>query len=79
MTTHHMRVMVRSRGFPDDLAGANPSLIRVVATTVRDQLVAGAARARSVLLISNDERYQVITAEEISYAAVAFLDSLGER
>ena len=62
-----------------DLAGANPSLIRVVATTVRDQLVAGAARARSVLLISNDERYQVITAEEISYAAVAFLDSLGER
>ncbi len=62
-----------------DLAGANPSLIRVVATTVRDQLVAGAARARSVLLISNDERYQAITAEEINYAAAAFLDSLGER
>lgn len=62
-----------------DLAAANPSLARVVATTIRDQLVAGAARARSVLLTSNDERYQAITAEEISYAAAAFLDSLGER
>ena len=48
-------------------------------TTVRDQLVVGAARARSVLLLSNDERYQAITAEEINYAAGAFLDSLGER
>jgi hypothetical protein len=41
--------------------------------------VAGAPRARSVLLTSNDERYQAITAEEISYAAEAFLDALGER
>lgn len=62
-----------------DLAAANPSLARVVARTVRQHLVAGASRARSVLLTSNDERYQVITAEEISYAAVAFLDALGER
>ena len=52
-----------------DLAAANPSLVRVVTTTVRDQLVAGVARARSVLLISNDERYQAITAEEINYSA----------
>lgn len=62
-----------------DLANANPSLGRVVVATVRDQLVAGAARARSVLLTSNDERYQAITGEEISYAAGAFLDSLGEH
>lgn len=62
-----------------NLATANPSLARVVATTIRDQLVAGAARARSVLLLSNDERYQAVTTEEISYAAGAFLDSLGER
>ncbi|MCB1032115.1 MAG: hypothetical protein KDA95_12295, partial [Acidimicrobiales bacterium] len=61
------------------LAAANPSLARVVATSVRDQLDADAARARSVLLISNDERYQAITAEEIRYAAVTFLDTLGER
>jgi predicted nucleotidyltransferase len=61
-----------------DLA-ANPSLAGVVARTFRDQLIVGAARARAVLLISNDERYQAITAEEISYAAAAFLDSLGER
>jgi hypothetical protein len=63
----------------DILAAANPSLARVVARTVRQHLVTGASRARSVLLTSNDERYQVITAEEISYAAVAFLDALGER
>lgn len=62
-----------------DLAAANPRLARVVVTAVRDHLVVGAARARSVLLISNDERYQAITAEEIGYVAVAFLDSLGER
>ncbi|MCC6340174.1 MAG: hypothetical protein IT197_09395, partial [Acidimicrobiia bacterium] len=62
-----------------DLAAANPSLARVVATTVRQHLVAGATRARSVLLTSNDERYQAITAEELSYAAAAFLDVLGER
>lgn len=62
-----------------DLAAANPNLARVVATTVRQHLVAGAPRARSVLLTSNDERYQAITAEEISYAALAFLDALGER
>lgn len=62
-----------------DLAAANPSLARVVATTVRQHLVAGAIRARSVLLTSNDERYQAVTAEEISYAAEAFLDALGER
>jgi hypothetical protein len=32
-----------------------------------------------VLLLSNDERYQAITTEEIRYSAAAFLDSLGER
>jgi hypothetical protein len=55
------------------IAAANPSLARVVARTVRQHLVTGASRARSVLVTSNDARYQVITAEEISYAAVAFL------
>ncbi len=62
-----------------DLAAGSPSLAHVVSTTVRLQLVDGAARARSVLRLSNDERYQAITAEEIVYAAVTFLDSLGER
>ncbi len=62
-----------------DLTAGGPSLAHVVTTTVREQLIAGAARARSVLRLSNDERYQAITAEEISYAAATFLDSLGER
>lgn len=62
-----------------DLAAADPSLARVVATILRDHLVVGAARARSVLILSNDERYQAITAEEISYTAAAFLDALGGR
>lgn len=62
-----------------DLAAANPRLASVVTRTVRHHLLAGASRARSVLLTSNDERYQFVTAEEISYAAVAFLDALGER
>lgn len=62
-----------------DLAAANPRLARVVATTVRQHLVDGATRARSVLLTSKDERYQAITAGEITYAAVAFLGALGER
>lgn len=62
-----------------DLASANASLVRVVATTVRQHLVHDAKRARSVLLTSNDERYQAISAEEISYAAVGFLDVLGDR
>jgi len=61
-----------------DLAAGSPSLARVVTTTVHEQLVVGAARARSVLRLSNDERYQAITAEEVAYAAVTFLDSLGE-
>lgn len=59
-----------------DLAAGSPSLAHVVTTTVREQLVVGSARARSVLRLSNDERYQAITAEEIAYAAVTFLDSL---
>jgi len=62
-----------------DLASGSSSLTRVVSTTVHEQLVVGATRARSVLRLSNDERYQAITAEEIAYAAESFLDSLGER
>ena len=62
-----------------DLAAGSPSLVRVVSTTLREQLVVGAARARSVLRLSNDERYQAITAEEIAYAAVTFLGSLSDR
>jgi len=62
-----------------DLTATNASLARVLATTVRNQLVEGASRARSVLITSNDERYQAITAEEISYAAMTFLYALGER
>jgi hypothetical protein len=62
-----------------DLAAGSPSLARVVTTTVREQLVVGAVRARSVLRLSNDERYQAISADEIAYAAVTFVDSLGDR
>lgn len=62
-----------------DLAAGSPSLARVVSTIIREQLVSAAARARPVLRLSNDERHQAITAEEIEFAAVTFLDSLGGR
>lgn len=61
-----------------DLAAGSPSLARVVAATVSEQLVAGAARARSVLRLSNDERYQAITTEEIAYGAATFLNLLSD-
>lgn len=63
----------------DDLSSAGLLLQNVVASTVEQHLVAGAARARTILRSSNDERYQVITAAEIQHAAGDFVARLHSR
>lgn len=60
----------------EDLASGSRRLRDVVEATAREELIDGCARARSVLRLSNDERYQAITAEELGIAAKAFLDRL---
>jgi hypothetical protein len=59
-----------------DLASAGRLLRQTVAATVERHLVDGAARARTVLRSSNDERYQAITAAELEHAASSFLERL---
>lgn len=59
-----------------DLVTGNLHLRDVVVDVIRAQLVDGATRARSVLRLSNDERYEAITAEELSLAAEAFVQRL---
>jgi len=59
-----------------DLAGANPRLCAVVSDFTRAHLVDDAARARAVLRLSSDERYEAITADELRLAAEAFLRRL---
>ncbi len=56
-----------------DLAGANLRLYAVVSDLTRAHLIDGAARARAVVRLSSDERYESITADELRLAAEAFL------
>lgn len=60
----------------EDVALAGARFRYVVKATVHEQLIDGAGRARSILRLSNDDRYQAITAEEISLAAKDFLARL---
>lgn len=59
-----------------DLATASPRLCAVVADLTRAHLVDGAARARAVLRLSSDARYEAITADELRFVADAFIDDL---
>jgi hypothetical protein len=62
-----------------DLSSAGRLLREVVASIVDEQLIDGAASARTVLRSSNDERYQAITAAELQHAAGDFLARLPGR
>ena len=63
----------------EDLSLAGRLLRDVVASTVEQHLIDGAAQARTVLRSSNDERYQAITAAELQHAAGDFLARLHGR
>jgi len=63
----------------EDLSLAGRLLRDVVASTVEQHLIDGAARARTVLRSSNDERYQAITAAELQHAAGDFVARLHGR
>lgn len=60
-----------------DLDAASDLLRRAVCTTLQEQLVQRAARARAVLRTSRDERYQAITADELAYLATDLSNRLG--
>lgn len=66
----------QGRAAADDLATASSLLRGVVVDVVRRQLIDDAARARSVLRLSNDDRYNAIRAEELRLAADTFLRRL---
>lgn len=63
----------QARAAADDLATASPRLRGVVVDLVRRQLIDDAARARSVLRLSNDERYNAISSADLRLAADTFL------
>ena len=62
-----------------DLNAGGRRLQHAVRSTVSEYLIDGATRARAVLRTSNDERYQAITAQEITHAATDFLSRLDDR
>lgn len=66
----------QGRAAADDLATASSLLRGVVVDVVRRQLIDDAARARSVLRLSNDDRYNAIRAEDLRLAADTFLRRL---
>lgn len=66
----------QGREAASDLATAGPRLCAVVSDLTRAHLVAGAARARAVLRLSSDERYEAITADELRFVADAFVHTL---
>lgn len=72
-------LLLVARDAADDLAAGGMLLQQVVASTLRQQLIDSAARARTVLRSSNDERYQAITAAELEHAAADFVDRLPNR
>lgn len=59
-----------------DLASASPLLRNAVTTTLREQLIDNATRARTVLRSSNDDRYQAITAAELEHVAADLLQRI---
>ena len=63
----------------DDLLSGIDRLPAAVLDTIRTHLIDGAPRARGILRLSDDERYQAVTADEIRHAATDLARRLGGR
>lgn len=69
-------LLLRTVDAARDLTAASPLLRDALCTTLRHELVDRAARARTVLRTSRDERYQAITADELAHVATDLVNRL---
>lgn len=69
-------LLLRAVDAARDLTAASPLLRDALCTTLQHELVDRAARARTVLRASRDERYQAITADELAHVATDLVNRL---